>query len=99
MFDPAGLEAEIRALYPGCELCIVGLPDPAGNIAEIPVLCYVPCDGVTITPAELARRLAGRVDRHAIPRIVHRIEPPASGPLRRDEVRARLLATFSPETL
>jgi hypothetical protein len=93
--DPDGLESEIRALYPGCEFCIVGLPDPAGDVAEIPVLCYVPSGGVTITPSELSRRLADRVDRHAIPRIVYRIEPPVHAPLRRDEVRARLLAAFS----
>jgi long-chain acyl-CoA synthetase len=97
--SPAEIEERIREFFPAYEFCIVGLPDPAGILGEIPVLCYVPRDGKTITPSELSRLLADRIDRNKIPRIVYRIDPPAQGRLRRDDVRARLLALFSQEAV
>ena len=99
-FSPREIEEQIREFFPAYEFCIVGIPDPAGILGEIPVLCYTPRHGKTITPSELARLLADRIDHTKIPRIVYRVEPSqvSGGRLRRDEVRSRLLQTFAHAT-
>jgi long-chain acyl-CoA synthetase len=72
--SPLEVEEKIREAYPGWEICVVGVPDPAGIVGEIPVLCYISKDGRTITPSDLSQVLKTRLDRMKIPRIVYRIE-------------------------
>jgi len=71
--SPLQVEERIHELYPDCELCVVGIPDPAGIVGEIPVLCYVGKEGLIITPSDLSRALASRLDRSKIPRVVYRL--------------------------
>jgi long-chain acyl-CoA synthetase len=72
--SPMEVEEEIHKLYPGCELWVVGIPDPAGIVGNIPVLCYVANERVTITPSALSRALARCLDQYKIPRVVYRVE-------------------------
>jgi len=72
--SPIEVEERIHELYPDCEICVVGIPDPAGIVGEIPVLCYIAKSGVTITPSDLSHALASRLDRSKIPRVVYRVE-------------------------
>ena len=96
-FSPEEVEESIREVFPGNELCVVGIPDPAGVVGEIPVLCYIARSGNTITASELSRLLSGRIDRNKIPRIVYRVEPSGNGetPLVRERVRQQFLEAFS----
>jgi len=72
--SPVEVEERIHELYPDCEICVVGIPDPAGIVGEIPVLCYTAKNGITITPSDLSHGLASRLDRSKIPRVVYRVE-------------------------
>jgi long-chain acyl-CoA synthetase len=72
--SPLEVEERIHEIYPDCEICVVGVPDPDGIVGEIPVLCYVSDGRVRITAAELSRVLALRLDRNKIPRVVYRVE-------------------------
>ena len=96
-FSPEEIEECIREVFPGNELCVVGIPDPAGVVGEIPVLCYVARSGTTITASELSRLLSDRIDRNKIPRIVYRVESSGTpdGTLVRDRVRQQCLSAFS----
>jgi long-chain acyl-CoA synthetase len=92
--SPLEVEEKIHELYPDCEIYVVGVPDPAGIVGEIPVLCYAAKEGVTITPSDLARGLASRLDRNKIPSVIYRIEnlpKVESGKLMRRELRKKII--------
>jgi long-chain acyl-CoA synthetase len=72
--SPYEVEEQIHEIYPDCEICVVGVPDPDGIVGEIPVLCYVSDGRVKITAAGLSRVLALRLDRNKIPRVVYRVK-------------------------
>jgi long-chain acyl-CoA synthetase len=72
--SPLEVEERIHEIYPDCEVCVVGVPDPEGVVGEIPVLCYVASGRVRITAADLSRVLASRLDRSKIPRVVYKVE-------------------------
>ncbi len=87
------VEEKIRETYPGCEICVIGIPDPGGAGGEIPVLCYIPRDGKSIIVSELSRLLSRRFDSHKIPRIVYRMDefPRSEHGILRNELKKRLL--------
>ncbi|MBI4553685.1 MAG: acyl--CoA ligase [Candidatus Latescibacteria bacterium] len=98
--SPIEVEESIRTAYPHCEVCVVGIPDPAGLVGEIPVLCYVSRDGSSITLPELSHALSSRLDRHKIPRIVYRLEQLSkteNGKILRHELRRTLLDGVVPQ--
>ena len=97
MISPLEIEDRIRETYPYCEICVVGVPDPAGFVGEIPVLCYISRDGSKITPSELSGALSGRLDRNKIPRVVYRVEqfPRLEDTIWRKELRRQLLEGVS----
>jgi long-chain acyl-CoA synthetase len=95
MISSLEVEGRIREAYPDSEICVVGVPDPAGIVGEIPVLCYVGKNGGTITPSDLSRVLSERLDRNQIPRIVYRIESlpvTEKGKVSRRELREKIIA-------
>lgn len=96
-FSPVEIEEHVREFFPDYEICVVGVPDPAGVIGEIPVLCYIAQNGKTITASELSRLLSNRIDKNKIPRIVYRIEPDSDPEkkLIRQELRRQFLEEFS----
>ncbi len=96
-FSTLEIEEHVRELYPEHELCVVGVPDPAGILGEIPVLCYIGRNGKTIAASDLSRLLADRVDRTKIPRLVFRIEPDSAqdGLLVRENVRKQFMEEFA----
>jgi acyl-CoA synthetase (AMP-forming)/AMP-acid ligase II len=95
MISSLEVEERIREAYPDSEICVVGVPDPAGVVGEIPVLCYVAKNGGIITPSDLSRVLSARLDRNQIPRIVYRIEgfpKTEDGKVLRRELRKKIIA-------
>jgi long-chain acyl-CoA synthetase len=93
--SPLEVEERIREAYPDWDICVVGVPDPAGIVGEIPVLCYISKDGRTITPSDLSQVLRTRLDRNKIPRVVYRIEAlPRSenAKILRRELRQKIVA-------
>jgi long-chain acyl-CoA synthetase len=93
--SPMEVEEEIHKLYPGCELWVVGIPDPAGIVGNIPVLCYAANERVTITPSALSRALARCLDQYKIPRVVYRVEglpKTENKKMIRQELRKRIIA-------
>ncbi len=91
--SPAEVEEKIHEIYPDVELCVLGIPDPAGVVGEIPVLCYIARNGKTIISSELSAALGTRLDSHKIPRIVYRVEkfPRSDSKILRQELRRQLL--------
>jgi acyl-coenzyme A synthetase/AMP-(fatty) acid ligase len=88
------VEEEIHKLYPDCEICVVGIPDPAGIAGDIPVLCYVANERITITPSALSRALSPCLDQYKIPRVVYRVEnlpKTESKKMVRQELRKRII--------
>lgn len=96
-FSPFEVEERIREVFPGYEICVVGVPDPAGVVGEIPVFCYSSINGKAITASELSRVLTERIDRNRIPRICYRLDrfPKSGDRIIRDEVRQRLIETMN----
>jgi len=91
--SPIEVEEKIRELYPDIEICIVGLPDPAGIVGEIPVLCCIEDNGKRIITSELSANLSTRLNKDKIPRIVYRVErfPKINNIIARHELRKQLL--------
>lgn len=92
--SPIEVEQFIHKSFPNCEVCVVGVPDPANICGEIPVLCYVSKEGRTITPSGLMHALSNHLDQIEIPRIIFRIESlPKTENLKvsRRELRKKLL--------
>jgi long-chain acyl-CoA synthetase len=92
--SPMEVEEEIHKLYPDCEICVVGIPDPAGIAGDIPVLCYVANERITITPSALSRALSPCLDQYKIPRVVYRVEnlpKTESKKMVRQELRKRII--------
>jgi long-chain acyl-CoA synthetase len=96
-FSPLKMENRIRAKFGGCELSIIGVPDPAGLLGEIPVFCYNPPDGMQITSADLTRLLSENFDQYQIPRIICRMDtfPRRGTIILRQELRDRVLTALS----
>lgn len=91
--SPIEVEERIHESFPEYDICVVGVPDPAGIVGEIPVLCYSGRWGQRINPSELEKVLWNRLDRSKIPRIVYRfdtIPKTDNGKILRHELR-RLL--------
>ncbi len=95
--SPYEVEERIHAAYPDYEICVVGIPDPAGIVGEIPVLCYIGRENSTIIPSELSIALAGQIDRNKIPRIVYRMStfPRAANKVLRHELRKQLVESMT----
>ncbi len=91
--SPFEVEEAIHELYPDCDICVVGIPDPSVLVGEIPVLCYRSHGGRTIIPSELSSSLLYRLDKEKIPRIVYRIDhmPRTTDKIQRHELRKRIL--------
>ena len=96
-FSPLRMEDRVRLVYNDCEIGIIGIPDPTGELGEIPVFCYHPRNGTQITSADLSRLLSEEFDQYQIPRIVCRTEafPRRGTILMRGELRLRVLAALS----
>jgi acyl-CoA synthetase (AMP-forming)/AMP-acid ligase II len=95
MISSLEVEDRIREAYPDSEICVVGVPDPAGIVGEIPVLCYAAKNSGTITPSDLSRVLSARLDRNQIPRIVYRVDSlprTEDGKVSRRELRKKIIA-------
>jgi long-chain acyl-CoA synthetase len=98
--SPIEVEDRIREVYPNCEICVVGVPDPDGILGEIPVLCYVAKDGKTVTPWGLSRALSACLDGNKIPRVVYRVEslPRAENArMLRSQLRKKIIAGMAHE--
>jgi len=95
--SPAEVEEKIHEVYPDVEICVLGIPDPAGVVGEIPVLCYIANNGKTIISSELSAALGSRIDRNKIPRIVYRVErfPRIDHKILRHELRRHLVEGIS----
>jgi len=95
--SPTEVEEKIRLAYPGMEICVIGIPDPAGIVGEIPVLCYVAQEGMPMISSELSTILSSSLERNKIPRIVFRVEgfPKTENAVARLELRRQILAGIS----
>jgi acyl-CoA synthetase (AMP-forming)/AMP-acid ligase II len=93
VISPFEVEARIRAFYPECEICVLGIPDPLDSGNEIAVLCYTTPGNRTIILSELSRALADQIEKNKIPKIVYRIErfPHTGEMIHRKELRRRIL--------
>ncbi len=91
---PQQIEEQLREVYPQCEICVVGIPDPEGGIGEVPVLCYSARNGEMIIPSELTTLLSRHLDRTLIPRVVFRIPsfPRVENRISRHELKNMILA-------
>ena len=92
--SPIEVEEKIHEIYPDIEICVVGLPDPAGIVGEIPVLCCIEDNGKRIITSELSANLSTRLNKDKIPRIVYRVErfPRVNNVIARRELRKQILA-------
>jgi len=90
---PSEIEEKIRRAYPDCEIYVIGIPDPTGELGEIPVLCYRSANGTMINPSEFSRTLPRGFNKNMIPRIVYRIDsfPGLESRVSRSELRKRIL--------
>jgi acyl-CoA synthetase (AMP-forming)/AMP-acid ligase II len=90
---PSEIEEKIRRAYPDCEIYVIGIPDPTGDLGEIPVLCYRSANGTMINPSEFSRTLPRGFNKNMIPRIVYRIDsfPGLESRVSRSELRRRIL--------
>ncbi len=88
------IEEQLRAVYPECDICVVGIPDPEGGSGQIPVLCYSARNGEMIMPSQLSTILSRRIDRTLIPRVVFRIPafPRVENRISRHELKNMILA-------
>lgn len=91
--SPLEVEEKIHETYPDWQVCVVGIPDPAGIVGEIPVLCYISRDGKKITSSELSQVLSNRLEREKTPRIVYRVNsfPVSGNKIVRKELRRKIL--------
>lgn len=88
--SPLEVEERILEMYPDYEMCIVGISDPAGIAGEVPVLCYVPQDGRTLTFDRVQDALSQRLDQHTMPKklyAVDRLPRTHNGKIIRQELR------------
>ena len=96
--SPLELEAKIRESRPSVELCVVGIPDPAGLAGEVPIVAYTGTPSPPLTLVALASELAQRVEKNKLPHDVVRVEriPRTDNgkPIRR-ELRALVLAALA----
>ena len=91
--SPVEVEEKIHEIYPDIEICVVGLPDPAGIVGEIPVLCCIADNGKKIISSELSSSLSSRLEKDKIPRIVYRVDrfPRINNVIARQELRRQLI--------
>jgi long-chain acyl-CoA synthetase len=91
---PLEVEEHLRELFPDYEMCVVGVPDPAGITGEIPVVCYVPGDDPPLALGDLTRLLSLRLDRYKMPRELYSFEmlpKTHNGKILRRELRQRVI--------
>ncbi|MBI3005424.1 MAG: acyl--CoA ligase [Ignavibacteriales bacterium] len=92
--SPLEIEEQVRHVFPHCECCVVGIPDPAGVAGEIPVLCYKAENGMRMTSPELIHVLQDKIDKYKVPRMVFQPEKfpkTENGKIKRDELRHMIL--------
>jgi long-chain acyl-CoA synthetase len=96
-FSPLKMEERVRTKFGGCEVGIVGVPDPAGLLGEIPVFCYHPLNGTKITSADLSLLLSKEFDQYQIPRIICRMDkfPRRGTIIMREELRRNVLTALA----
>ncbi len=96
-FSSLEIEEHVKRYFPEHEVFVVGIPDPAGILGEIPVLCYKANNGKTLTASDLSRVLSNKIDGVKIPRIVYRIETDTAeqSKLTRKDLRLKFLNQFS----
>jgi acyl-CoA synthetase (AMP-forming)/AMP-acid ligase II len=99
-FSCRAIEQVISELLPGVDLCVVGIADPLGMVGDIPVLCYVPGNGTSISLSELSVLLADRLDRSQIPRLVFRLDrlPKGPGGVERAALKQSIISTIIEST-
>ena len=68
--SPAEIENCLRESHPGLEPCVVGIPDPAGILGQVPALCYTAPPGSEVTPVEIIETLAGYIDEDKTPKLI-----------------------------
>ncbi len=71
---PLEVESVIRQLYPGLELCVLGIPDPNGILGEVVALTYRRSETGSIHPDDLTRELRHRLEWHKVPKRVIEVE-------------------------
>lgn len=93
--SPLEVEEKICEIYPDCELYVICVSDPAGIVGEIPALCYVGKEALTITPSDLSHALSAPVEGDFILRILYRVESlpkTESEKILRGELREKIIA-------
>jgi acyl-CoA synthetase (AMP-forming)/AMP-acid ligase II len=63
--SPLELEAKVGLVFPGLDVCVLGLPDPTGIVGDVPVVTYT--GPRQITKRELIVRLASLVEQSKMP--------------------------------
>ncbi len=89
---PAELEEPLRARFPGRELAVVGVEDPAGIAGELPAAVFVG-HGEPLTLTSVQAAIAGDVPRAKLPRRVFSIDAlprTSNGKLARARLREQL---------
>jgi len=96
-YSPLIMEEMVRSVFSDCEIGIVGVPDPTGELGEIPVFCYHPSNGTKITSADLTALLSKDFAQYQIPRIICRTAafPRRGTVLMRRELRMRVQQALS----
>jgi long-chain acyl-CoA synthetase len=92
--SPLELEEKIREAYPSIDVCVLGIPDPAGVYGEIPVVAYTGA-ARALTLAQMCSDLEQRVERAKLPHAVVRVSAipkTENGKPLRHELRTLVLA-------
>lgn len=91
--SPLEIEEAVRSIYPHLKVCVLGVPDPEGLAGDLPALCYVGRGDGKLNLPDLHRKLASRLERSKLPRILYKIDAipeTESGKIRRNELLQRL---------
>lgn len=92
------MERHLREVYPDLELCVLGIPDPAGLVGNIPVLAYTGEEEMDLTIGAVGEELAGNLERTKLPRALLRVpELPktTNGKVKRGELRDIVVSLLS----
>jgi long-chain acyl-CoA synthetase len=72
--SPLEIEDKLRAAYPSLEVCVVGIPDPAGLAGQIPVVAYAGDTDPVLTLPAMVDALSQHVERTKLPRLLVRVD-------------------------